>query len=330
MSTTLTPKLPQLTGANYYSWKNDILIALAGINARRLVTGEEVPPTNNAVTQLRDFTERSEKAVCMLQNACGLEARSYIHGLFDPVQIWTTLRERFASDAAAQPNRLQLTMKFSTSRIKPNQPIGEWIAELRRIQSELAHSPAAINDHQIISHILTHMPQRYKQLKMMISHSKDPAVQTLDNIAHEFQLFDAEERLQNQLSGNLSTSSTLEKANALLADAPSSNQHGRGGYRGNRRGRGNYRGQGRGGGNRQHPYNNQGRSASSNTECYYCTKKGHFSYDCEIRIAADKRYQEREAEKARANVAIATTDSNWTTEELNDNEGTSFYSSAAF
>lgn len=307
MSDSAYTKLPILAGGNYHKWQSQIMDHLQSINARLLVNGTEIQPGgSNASTAQRDFIERKEKASSMLRRACGFEARSYIENEYDPVTIWQILREKFASDAAAQPARLQLTMKFSTLRLKPNQSVGEWIAELRQIQNELAGSIAAINDHQIISHVLTHLPSNYKQLKTLISHSKDPAVQTLENIAHEFQLFDAEEKLQNELSGNLSSASTLQKANALSAQ------------QGNYRGRGRSHGNGNWNNNRHHPYNANREStgntndtdeapkptrrpAHSDTICYYCLKKGHFQYDCELRKKATSFRQQHHANFAAAN-----------------------------
>lgn len=338
-------KLPILTGANYHQWQSKIMDHLQGINARHIVNGVETLPGGNASNAQRDFNERKEKASSMLRRACGYEARSYIENEYDPVTIWQVLREKFASDAAAQPTRLQLTMKFGTSRLKPNQSVGEWIAELRQIQNELAGSVAAINDHQIISHVLTHLPANYKYLKTLISHSKDPAVQTLENIAHEFQLFDAEEKLENQLSGNLTSASTLTKANALSAQQ--TNHRGRGGYRG----RGNYRGRGRSGfrndsNYRQYPYTNRlsqeknnvnseapkltrsGRPAHPDIMCYYCLQKGHFQNDCELRKRANSLTQQRRAKFANR---AAANDNRFTdiTDIENTTEEVSFRTSAA-
>ena len=88
-----TPTLPsiKLSESNYHQWREAILIALAGINARRIVTQEEAAPRGDATTQHREFTTRSEQAVSLLHRSCGYTAASLITGNFNPVEIWQTL-----------------------------------------------------------------------------------------------------------------------------------------------------------------------------------------------------------------------------------------------
>lgn len=221
--------LLKLNGANYHAWRNNILIALAGINARRLVIGEEAAPVNvGAAAAVRDFAERREKAASMLHNACGPEAKSFIINRFDPVQIWQELQTRFANNATSE-SRLQLVMRFNSLAMKTSGTAGEWIAELRQIQNQLAFSEDAITDRVMVTHILAKLPAKFKTLRQIITHSTNPEDQTLASVARNIHLFEEQEKLQNQLSGNLSSSSTLANANALYA--------GNGSYRGRGRGR---------------------------------------------------------------------------------------------
>jgi hypothetical protein len=278
-------QLPKLTGANYHSWRNEILIALAGINARRLVIGEEAAPANNsAVAAVRDFAERREKAASMLHHACGPEAKSFIIGEFDPIRIWQELNNRFAN-AATSESRLQLVMRFNSLAMKPSGTAGEWIAELRQIQNQLALSDDAISDRQMVTHILAKLPPKFSTLRQIITHSANPADQTLESVSRNIHLFEEQEKLKNQLSGNLDSASTLTNANALYAGGNRHrNSHGNNRHHRNPK-------------NRQNSSDRPKRKAGKDDVCYYCTKKGHFSSDCRTRIQAEKMGQERKERK---------------------------------
>ncbi|RPA81695.1 hypothetical protein BJ508DRAFT_306307 [Ascobolus immersus RN42] len=153
--------VPKLEAGNYFQWKEAVMIALSGINARQIVLGLETTPALNATTQYRDFISRSEHGAALLHRTCGPTAASLISGNFDPVDIWTTLEARFK---ATETSRLQLIQRFHNLRYNPEtmKCAADYIAQLRAIQAELKGSEDALTDRNLLAHLLTHLPGRYR------------------------------------------------------------------------------------------------------------------------------------------------------------------------
>lgn len=92
-SRSVNNHLPEikLEGSNYRQWQEEILIALMGINARRIVMKEELAPANNA-TQLREsYLSRCDQAANLLHRSCGIAAVALIKNIYDPIRIWEIL-----------------------------------------------------------------------------------------------------------------------------------------------------------------------------------------------------------------------------------------------
>ncbi|RPA80494.1 hypothetical protein BJ508DRAFT_327213 [Ascobolus immersus RN42] len=274
------PSVPpiKLTENNYHQWKDAILIALAGINARRIVTQEEPAPRADATQQYREYTTRCEQAASLLHRSCGYTPASLIAGNFNPVRIWQILDEHYGTGRPYR-SRLQLLTKFQRLKMTGDiRTAGAFIAKMREYQAELAHSEDALTDRRLLSHLLTELPERYATTVTVITHLP-LAEQTLDRAALELQAFEDQTSMREDAIGGASTAGTRRHATALTATSRPRGGGGRGG-------RGGYRGRNS---TRRNGSVNYGRRtvgrAGPEDECRYCHHKGHWARECRKRQA---------------------------------------------
>lgn len=276
----ITPKV-KLEGANYRQWKEHILITLAGINARRIVMGEELAPANNA-TQLREsFQSRCEQAAHLLHRSCGVAAASHIKGIFEPTEIWRILDRQYGAGRNFN-SLIPLITRFDNLRMPADmKTAGEFIALMRDFQNELAHTRHALTDERLLSHLLSHLPQRYESTVERISELPIEQ-QTLEIAGEKLRAAEDLASVRKEVIGGGQDAATRKSANALSS---TSSHHGKKGNSGGKFNHGGNRVDKNSDGRQSDKANSKKKAARGGNRgnCFYCKQPGHFKLDCRIR-----------------------------------------------
>ena len=87
--------IPTLTHSNFAIWSNAVKYALIGSDAWNIVDGSEEAPEMNGSQRTKDeyrkYVKRSNKAVSILYGSITPAVQSYVRGIVDPAQMWTTI-----------------------------------------------------------------------------------------------------------------------------------------------------------------------------------------------------------------------------------------------
>ena len=87
--------IPRLTNSKFTIWSNAVKYALIGSDAWNIVDGSEEAPDVNGFQRTRDkhrkYVKRSNKAVSILYGSITPAVQSYVRGIVDSAQMWTTI-----------------------------------------------------------------------------------------------------------------------------------------------------------------------------------------------------------------------------------------------
>jgi hypothetical protein len=187
---------PRLTSMNYPSWKNNMKRLLIAMCCWDLVTGDKImpllptPPAEGAIVTAADATayqtnltvamasrkevkNRQNEAASAMYNACGIEARIYIDGVFDPVAVWDTLAKRFNTASTRQA----LLGEFMALRPTPGLPIGDYFSKLLEIRNHNLGTDEAISDTIFKYHVFTTLPDVFDLTVQIIRAEPDLSIE---------------------------------------------------------------------------------------------------------------------------------------------------------
>ncbi|RPA78417.1 hypothetical protein BJ508DRAFT_329354 [Ascobolus immersus RN42] len=182
----------------------------------------------------------------------------------------------------------------------------DYIAQLRAIQAELRGSEDALTDRNLLAHLLTHLPGRYRITVNMINNLPQDQ-QTLDRAARELANFETLDGIRRDIIGGSKSSNTRTSASALSASYhrhPKGRRHrsrSRDSDRRRSRSPRNPSQNSRWNQNDRHsrPWKKESDKRDSNysaKECTYCHRRGHLAHECRKRIYDERNKQPKRRE----------------------------------
>jgi hypothetical protein len=269
-------KGPKLTTTNYYAWSKSMQYILLASGVWHVITGEELPPgappanANTATRELyedrrREYKFRCNKAAAMIYMSCSATVQVFLDENSSPQENWQSLKDRTIKTSDYSATRLR--SQFYNEQYNGEGSVSTFIAKVLRYQERLAHTPQALNESDVVSHLLLSLPPSWLEIRTLFFLPAE--IKTLDYtinalVDHEKSLLD-DEKAEQPHKTDVSPAA-----------------------RGNRRsnGRGQHRGRGRIEKPGRNPERNQAR-------CWYCSRPGHKERECRTKKAADKELEKR-------------------------------------
>jgi gag-polypeptide of LTR copia-type len=180
---------PKLTTMNYHTWRTTVTYILRAAQAWRIVTGEEQPPeapAANANATARDryeekcdrYNSHYDTAAAIIYQSCTPMIQAYIAGNSDPRSMWQTLKDRV--DTASNANGpVMLREQLHKEKFNGEGSVSTFIAKVLTYQDQLVHTPQALTDSEVVSHLITNLPSSWHIIQTIISNQP---TKTLDSV----------------------------------------------------------------------------------------------------------------------------------------------------
>lgn len=263
---------------------------LRAAQAWRIVISEEHPPeapaanangaTRDCYEEKRDrYNSRYDIAAATIYQSCSTTIQAYIAGNSDPQTMWKTLKERV--DTVSNANGpVMLREQLHKEKYNGEGSISTFIAKVLTYRDQLVHTPQALTDSEVTSHLITNLPSSWHVIQTIIANqpikSLDSVILALNNYETQMQNHKNEEE-HNPL---------VNTPNALTASRNRQGQRGR--------------------------IEKPQYPERSKERCWYCLRPGHKEKDCWIKKEADKEREKRLSDKRiEAGLAIADTADDW-------------------
>ena len=150
-------KVVLLYGENYATWKVQVKMVLIKDDLWRIVSGDEVAPTDAG--QLAKFNIRKDKALATIVLAVDPKLLYIIGDPTCPSEIWKKLKDTFQRKTWS--NKLRLRKKLYAMKLTEDGELQEHLKVLTELFDELAVTGAAIEDEDKTIHLLASLPEKF-------------------------------------------------------------------------------------------------------------------------------------------------------------------------
>ena len=119
------------------------------------------------MVQSRDYRKRSNKAMALLHASVSSPIQSYIAGLTNPTDMWTTLQQRMDIVQNESGSNLKREM-FYQETYKPTDTIDLYISRVLSYQERLANTRLQLTDDDIMTKMLSALPPKHQMVKEIV------------------------------------------------------------------------------------------------------------------------------------------------------------------
>jgi hypothetical protein len=272
----------KLTGDNYSDWVNHMVLLLKSLHAWTIVKGEELCPEGGSAASLkaiRLWQEWVDDAAVVIFEACAPEIQCHLKHDMIAVQMWKELEDKLEKTKNIA-GWWGIYDSFWDSRPVLGQPIREWIAKLISIKARLHGSEQEIYDHNIINHIMYHLPESFERTKHNL---QDTKAVTIAQMTATLQRHEDNHKRELLQKGKSSVGEAHHTSKGRWCHICQKSTHNTNSCYSKRNG------------NRKRNCSPDQRSGSSiknrrsndDIQCYHCTAKGHISSDCLVKKAGE-------------------------------------------
>src|SRR5437773_10893046 len=125
-----------------------------------------------------------------LFQSCSTTIQAYIAGNSEPQAMWLTLKN-LVDNASYENGPILLRDRLQKVRYNGEGSISTFISKVLAFRDQLAHTPQALTDNEITTHLITHLPKSWRSIRDLISYQ--PADnKTLDYVINALTKYEAE------------------------------------------------------------------------------------------------------------------------------------------
>ena len=153
-----------LTGANYATWKIQVKMCLVKEDLWRVVSGDEMAPTD--ASALNKFNLRKDRALATVVLAVDPKLLYLIGEPADPVEVWTKLQDCFQKKSWS--NKLSLKKKLYSLKLQEGGDLQMHLKVMIELFDALSVVGAPVNDEDRVISLLSSLPAKYDTLVTML------------------------------------------------------------------------------------------------------------------------------------------------------------------
>ena len=146
-----------LNGTNYPTWKIQCKMALMKEGLWKIVTGEEVAPTEQS-----KFTARKDRALASIVLSVDTSLLYLINDPTDPVVVWGKLAGQFEKKTWA--TRLDLRRKLHSLQLKDGESAQTHIKVMTELFDSLSVAGETVSEEDRVVYLLASLPESYNVL----------------------------------------------------------------------------------------------------------------------------------------------------------------------
>ena len=156
----IIPKIKLINGKNYNKWVHTIEPFLTMRKQYDLVSGKEMPPTEQRA--LEKWDQRNKEAGAYIKICMSYEVFVEIKNLRDGIEIWKRLKDLYHNTSESWI--LNLTSDLHNLKLSNNQEIAPHLTKLKDLRNELESLGKTLVEKEVV-HIILH--------SLLINHSLD-------------------------------------------------------------------------------------------------------------------------------------------------------------